>query len=504
MLGHLNITVVSVFLCLSFSQVYAAICPGFFNQPLLTSTHSSTLEGTGKSDLSVGSVINIKTQHDVSRIFKRQIINDRDPVVLEQLFYRLVFAFEHGNNIVLGNGVKKDTSLVGIKDEIFSKIFEMYETSQYYRWFSIDDSDEYNYISEKIVPTKSYSPNNRWMDFMKIFTQVLNSKSVKQLGQLYEEDEASGRSFSFTDWSTITDEYDIDSEDDKINKLIDILYYIDLPKDTRKYKSYHVIAKEKKLRSDRVTVLKNIIMMFSLSLFSGVNTYDFGSDVDNIFKPYWVNQDKCSATIVASNILITSAQCLRNLAPGDRIEARIEDKLYHSVAYYINPSYLKQIANGKSASNVDVALVRFPEGTFLGITPSKLGFSDFTDKGSLIISDRITDKNSTFYQVILEANTSDPMVVSNKGVKDFGSPIFNDKNEFVGLTAGTMSGYVMEPRTKDYSKLSYPLSTTKQEPGSSYKVKLQASSFADSSVQYFFKLISLIDPKVKVRGLNLK
>ena len=502
MLRHLNITAMSMFLCLSFSQAYAAICPGFFDQPVLTDSDYYTRMYSGNNDLSAGSVINIKTQHDVSRTLKKQPINDRDPVVLEQLFYRLMFAFEHGSDVVVGNGVSRDVSLVDIKDEIFSKIFDMYEISQYYRWFSIDDSSEYSLISSKMVPTKSYSQNNRWLDFMKIFTQVLNSKSVQDLRQLSWEDEASERASIFLDWSLSASKYRIEGVDDKIDQLIDILYYTDLPKDTRKYKSQNSVSKEKKLRSDRIMVLKDIIAMFSMSLFSGANTYDFGNERDNLFKPYWVNEDKCSATIVSSNTLITSASCLKDLAPGDRVEVKIGDKLYHSAAYYINPNYLKQIAKGKSGSSVDVAVIRFPEGTFLGITPSTLSFSKFTDKGSLVVPDKLTDKREVLYQVNIEG--SDSLVISDNGVKDFGSPVFNDKNEFIGVTAGSISGYVMDSRTEEYSLVNYPISTISKDRNGSYKVKVLATSFADTSIQYFFKLVSLVDPGVKIKGLNVK
>ena len=496
----LNLVFFSILLGFNFSTLFAVNCPGFFG--FMDDHENVVLES--KNYPQTESVVQIKMQDNLSRIWNQKKFDSSDPKVLEELYYRLFYRFKHSSGfdqkpIVMSNESSDlDRIRTVIKDQIFYRLFSFYKDSPYYRWFSIDDSSDYDPELISAFSTSLTSSFN-WRIFMKVFTEILNTKPVQNLSLISYD-------ASYLDWSYPVENY-IQGLDHSIELLVDLIYFSAEAKDSRQYKSYHTISTKKFVKEQRMIVMKKIIAMFSLSLFDLYNRYEAELNASTDANQYWINDGKCSGVVVSSNTVITSAQCLKGLIPSDRVEIEVNGKTIHSVAYYVNPYYLVQNVSKKFSSPEDIAVIRFPDGSFSDLRPAKIGFWGVSKKAYPVLTDFYLGKKFVYE---IDQSTKDSVTFSSNSYQpytqnefyDYGSPIFNEFGEFVALSRGKIQVYSRKNIYSDFKLVKYPIYTMNKEPEATYKFNIDACPFTGPTIKFFFRMVTLLDPKVKIRGFN--
>ena len=428
----------------------------------------------------VQAVIHIRTEDNQGNFRSIEKFDASNDEVVEQIFYRLMFRFSHGirvdeKTIKISDDpvVQKERTVV--KDEIFKKIFNLYRSSPYFRWFFETGSFE---GSLKYREPTSLS---KWKKFMNIFIDILNSSAVLNL-RINPPEEKSRLNYSgkYQDWSYNWEDF-VEGVDDKIEQLIELLN-LDYEKIYKK-SSNNLESKvlQDKLDQEMKVMFKKIICLFTLSLPSPVNTR--GADLElskrltDTKNPLWMPDGECTATIVSSNTVITAAHCLDKLVPGDRVFINYGKKGFiSSEAYYIHPDYLTRKAYNQSDVAVDIALIRFSDMSFDDITPCEISFEDFPDVGISVMSEGQSSKRKL---MILDEPTILPenILAAYKGFTvgssgDSGSSLFNENSKIVGI----------------------------------FRAHLEGDNLF-SSIQYneeFIRSVVTLDPRVKIKGVNSK
>lgn len=197
----------------------------------------------------------------------------------------------------------------------------------------------------------------------------------------------------------------------------------------------------------------------------------------SLLDPY-IEQGGCTATVVSSNTIITAAHCLEF---SDAVRIQIGGKKIESIAYYIHPGHL--IKDYEDSGLADIGIVRFPDGTFDNMIHAKINFS--ADRKNAIFT--TTQGKSNIRKVILAKFendyfkdndfTSDAFFYKSfKGLRpgDSGSPLFGQDGSLIGVLQGI-------PRLND---------------------NLNNISMIEDNRDFIEWVVS-IDPKVKIRGVNI-
>ena len=433
----------------------------------------------------VQSVITMQMLVDYSDIYRGKKKFDTDnPDQLHQVFNHLIQVFPHQNihyhevkPIKMSDDKKKQKSRTTLKEKIFKSLVFMYLNYSQKRWFWVKDYGERNEITKRINIEKTESSTN-WEEFMKIFIDILNSESVlKYRTQLPREFPKLTENPKFFDWTYPWENF-ITGVDDKIYRLneiiaeervkqFDILLEFIVEKHNISDSQRAQILKKKKEEfisddiAEKIIMLKKIICLYSFYLNRSLSLV-----------PPTVTLG-CTATVVSSNTVITAAHCIQSIIQsGGKITANVEGLLTSdAVAYYSNPKYVRD--NG--TSGYDIAIVRFPDDTFKDVVQSKVNIHGNHDSVTLVG----TQGKSTLRKIIImdkKNNDNDPrgLLYKYKSYKstrpgDSGSPIFNIDDDIVAVLSGGSNSCAPLENNMD-----------------------------------FIELVTRIDPKVKIRGVNIE
>ena len=200
--------------------------------------------------------------------------------------------------------------------------------------------------------------------------------------------------------------------------------------------------------------------------------------------------NSCTGVIVSHNTLITAGHC-------------IVGKNY--ISFHRGNKHIKTLAQYLSET-VDLGVLRFPDGTFSGMRVAKFpdggslgswGYSSqLTREDKLIVvssKDESEHKRIGFINIkdiskgIIQSKNTHGYFAMKNG--DSGSPLFNDKEELIGISVGT--------------KVSKVTSGDKYLGVKSTKYELTDCFIDLSYYRDFFLDIIKKDPKVKIAGINL-
>ena len=195
--------------------------------------------------------------------------------------------------------------------------------------------------------------------------------------------------------------------DQKIDELIGKFYReVELPIKNGTYIAGEVVILARGISKGlgkeitRERILKEISVVIKQVIWYLFNQTDLSPNTE-------VFQSSANATIVSSNTIITTASNLINRGVPVTVYVKKGSKIISSTAYYVDPEYLEDRWDyhiGYEHNNV--AIVRFPEGTFDGMTQAKISSSNDVSEGQLILGDRAI-KMSMYKPVITDEEWSE-------------------------------------------------------------------------------------------------
>ncbi len=423
----------------------------------------------------VQSVVSVSQNIDYTSLNKGLKKFDRNKEVLTQVYSFLMNALEIRDRSFDeieeleddDDNFEEFESRVWTKDimvDILRSIERMYRDSPYDRWFKITDPIE----REEITKRANYQQktSKHWEEFMKVFVDILNSKSIRNLlKNIPQEISDKITDPEKLDWGDPWEKY-ITGVEDKVERLSELLDKEDDEEPTFYY----------------LNPLKRIIFMFAYYYNRQLST--------NFFQ-----KDNCTATVVSSNTIITAAHCV-----GTYIDQEGKGKVFaihfskslsedtwdhvitsntEAIACYMNPKY--SIFQSSIPAYADVAICRFPDDTFKDVFPSKVnpkgkfesgimvGTQGNAHKRRVILMDLENKEN--FPRDYLDHPEKYPGYYSYKSYEpsrpgDSGSALFNEDDEIVGILHG----------------------------GNSFSLIALNMDFINEVIR--------IDPKVKIRGIN--
>ncbi len=289
------------------------------------------------------------------------------------------------------------------------------------RWFWVKDLENSS-DSIKRKEAEFQDTSTKWEEFMKLFVDVLNSESLKDIRQKVLKDVIKSKSsYGSIDWSYPWEDF-VSGVDDKIDEMGELLddgtiltrQYYKLSilhmrmnpyvRDNLKFdydiqsifhdglpSNVDYLSDDKKKvveefrsnwKRELRLVLKKIACLTAIYLNVGALN-DRSLDLNSLDTHILLQGGGCTGTIVSSNTIITAAHCLEKiLRNGGTIKttangskglyknARIDRATYNAeaVAYYINPKFFRV----RKTTMHDIAIVRFPDDTFKDIFPSKV------------------------------------------------------------------------------------------------------------------------------------
>ena len=431
----------------------------------------------------VQSVVKVSKITDYTSINKELKKFDRNNIeVLTQVFSLLVYGFgknkldfeldsDDFDNLEEIDMYNDPVCILQTLSQILQNIGEMYRDSPYGRWFKVTDPIE----REEITKRANYQQKTSkyWEEFMKVFVDILNSKSIRKL----LENIPQKISDKITDPKTLDLSYPwekyITGVDDKVIRLKDLLYYAE-NKEPERDPLYE--------RNDDLKgkALKRIIFSFAYHYNTWLSTKFFGGN--------------CTATIVSSNTIITAAHCV-----GTYIDQEGKGKIFathfsknlsedtgdhvitsntEAIACYMNPKY--SIFQSYYTLYDDVAICRFPDDTFKDVFPSKVNPKGKFESGIMVGTQGhahkrrviLMDLEERLHRYFLAHPDKYPDYYSYKSYEparpgDSGSALFNEDDEIVGILHGGCNNFASIACNMD-----------------------------------FINEVIRIDPKVKIRGIN--
>ncbi len=482
-------------------------------------------------------------------------------VPLESLYFDL-----KNPRLIQAKFSKDDKDDNVIRRQILERVIENLETAYQeeagYTLFVNDEKDpeEIQELTKKLRKEWGLKESSRWEEFMKTFKEIINSELlIKQ----YEKINSSSLNEAFESIS----EYDLSypcedyvvGADQKINELVKLMMDEDY---------VHILAIKTKANGKRfgrekiskevVVVLKKLVWLFgkkvyiektkssesSFKEFEQESFSDQQKDIDEIIHEEtetafdkekedneierllralakeirYTHKDtvfdsSCSATVISSNTIITSASCLKKLSWSGEIFVQKGSKKIKSIAYYIHPDYFKpegsrihETDEGYVIYSYDIAVVRFPEGTFDNIEHVKLGFYN-VNKGTSITVKKVYD-----HKITKTIRDSIEMIRSVEDYEDYGDyEDFEDYEDYDDDMYGKYEPYESEKSFADSfykdnsSFIGTPLFGTDGRLVGVFNGGFN-NTHTFSMMQEnekFLKWVVKFDPKLKIRGINI-
>ena len=238
------------------------------------------------------------------------------------------------------------------------------------------------------------------------------------------------------------------------------------------------VTRERILKETNITLKQVIWHLFEKLVLDQSLAYQ--EDIDDQFQED-VFQYSSNATVISSNTIITSARLLAAMGKHGQVYVKKGSEKVASIAYYIDPGFFidaaYKIELQRSLGN-DIAIVRFPEGTFDGVRQAKISTQENVTEGNLVLPRtktkneviKVSNKNSSeekdemeeielgFYDWQFWAVESLPDSVS--AFEGSGASIFGSDNgvsavvEYMGLGVnGLVDVSLIEDSQKFFKKI---------------------------------------------------
>ena len=211
----------------------------------------------------------------------------------------------------------------------------------------------------------------------------------------------------------------------------------------------------------------------------------------------------CVATIVSSNTVITTASCLAKLNWNGKIFILKDNEMVSAVAYYIDPGYFKNDfektdyseESGYGIPLNNIAVVRFPEGTFDGMPQAKISTSKDITEGQLMFPQNLTDK-------VIKMSRQQ----TKEDDDEFSSTQYGEFKSVEPLPKSTLLGYeepiVFEGEGAPFFGPNKKVVAVLDEEGVRPNGSGSFSLLGDSIK--FFEKITAFDKSLIIRGFNRK
>ena len=326
---------------------------------------------------------------------------------LENLYYEVIESFGYSlhffkniNKVRLTHGEQDKKKLEELRNfirhMILRNMIAMYQGSKMFKTSFVKDGTSKDISEDKVVEKNNQKNSSDWEEFMRAFEALLRSPRIQNIVDHLVKNKVV---FDPWDWSY---EFENDASHPETEQLFDTLIQILLNRtkntdlseifvsmiarisnvfNTYFYHQGNLIfttSSQQLMNMENIynevkIVVKKMVYMFALkrkNLRIGLfeDKYQNKGNVDKIISG-------CSGVIVSANTMLTAAHCVEKLGPLGFIKIIVGSKLAESVGVYIDPKYYEN-----NAVSNDVAIVRFPEGTFRNMPYAKISFSDGSKK----------------------------------------------------------------------------------------------------------------------------
>ena len=303
-----------------------------------------------------------------------------------------------------------------ILEMITSYLKEFYELRTNYTFLVNDEMyvDEVVAQREKMRAEWGLESSPQWEVFMKTLYQIVNSYSIQKTFGTADFDNPL-RMAKYMEELTYPDEDKIVGFDQQIEELISIIWGHMSESEIADWLSFLIseligeeFSEDRIMKEIKITLRQylwyiavcthfdKVVEFQKLEVEKGLENEDsqkreyiskLGDTLDEMMKNDMTKplRTVCTAAVVSSNTIITTATCLKKLSWNGKVSIRRGSETVSSVAYYIDPEFFKHTKFGVSGICNNVAIVRFPDGTFDNVIHTKISTIKDPTKGYLVI-----------------------------------------------------------------------------------------------------------------------